>query len=142
MDFKIIGDKVREKRNALDLTQEEVAQVLDITPAHYSHVENGSRHGGIELYEKIKNFYHMTWDELFEQDVDPQEEEKIKYQILVLVDILSDRKQQLVPDIVKCLVNEEHENNTKKGTDARAKGFVLSAEGGMKWRNDSEKVEK
>ena len=30
----------------------------------------------------------------------------------------------------------------KKGTDAGAKGFVLSAEGGMKWRNDSEKVEK
>lgn len=114
MDFKIIGDKVRAKRNALDLTQEEVAQVLDITPAHYSHVENGSRHGGIELYEKIKNFYHMTWDELFEQSVDPQEEENAKYQILVLVDILSGRKQQLVLDIVKCLVNEEHENNTKK----------------------------
>lgn len=41
IDYKIIGHRIREKRQKAKLTQEQLAEKLDVAPEYISRIENG-----------------------------------------------------------------------------------------------------
>lgn len=49
--------KLQEFRQGKKLTQEQMAQKLDITVSHYKALEYGQRNPSFELMEKIKNIF-------------------------------------------------------------------------------------
>lgn len=49
--------KLQEFRQEKKLTQEQMAQKLDITVSHYKALEYGQRNPSFELMEKIKNVF-------------------------------------------------------------------------------------
>ena len=64
LNYKIIGERLKKLRKYFGLTQEQVAQILNVGRDAILRIENGNR--GIELQE-LMNFsklYNISLDEL------------------------------------------------------------------------------
>jgi len=62
-----IGKKLKELRKANDLTQEQIAALLDIPRVNYTRYERGSVRPDYETIIKIADYYDISLDELFER---------------------------------------------------------------------------
>ncbi len=63
---KMFGKRLRELRNARMLTQETVAELIDIKPENYSRIENGLSFPKPENIEKISKVLNVEIAELFQ----------------------------------------------------------------------------
>ena len=55
--IKMKREKLQEFRQSKHLTQEQMANRLDVTVSHYKALEYGQRNPSFELMEKIKNVF-------------------------------------------------------------------------------------
>lgn len=62
-----IGKKLKELRLALDLTQEELADKLQISRVNYVRYETDKVRPSYEILLKIADFYDISLDELFDR---------------------------------------------------------------------------
>ena len=60
-----IGKKIKEKRRARDLTQEELASMLGVSKAAVSKWENDESYPDVEMLPQIAQFFRMSMDEMF-----------------------------------------------------------------------------
>jgi len=65
-----IGKKIRAKRRELDMTQEELANLLGISKAAVSKWENEESYPDITMLPQIAKLFHITMDELFNYTLD------------------------------------------------------------------------
>lgn len=56
--------RLRELREDNDLTQQQIADILQCTQAAYSKYENGQRNISVDILIKLANFYGVTTDYL------------------------------------------------------------------------------
>lgn len=64
MDFNSIGLKIKKRRQEINMTQEALAEKLDISTSFLSRVENGISIAGFETYCKICKELDTTLDYL------------------------------------------------------------------------------
>ena len=76
-----IGEKIKELRKKLNVTQEKLAEYLDVTAQAVSRWESGICYPDVELFPAIANFFDITLDELFEADKKAEKMKKIKEEI-------------------------------------------------------------
>ncbi len=58
--------KLKEFREKMNLTQEKMAQILEITVAHYKSIEYGYRNPSFELLKRIKDIFpRASIDKIF-----------------------------------------------------------------------------
>lgn len=62
LDFKAIGLKIKERRQALGITQEHIANALDINPSHVSNIECGRANPSLTALVKIANILECSVD--------------------------------------------------------------------------------
>lgn len=62
LDFKAIGLKIKERRQALGITQEHIANVLDVNPSHISNIERGRANPSLTALVKIANILECSVD--------------------------------------------------------------------------------
>ena len=62
LDFKSIGLKIKERRQGLELTQEYVANCLDVNPSHISNIECGRANPSLTALVKIANVLTCSVD--------------------------------------------------------------------------------
>ena len=55
LDFKAIGLKIKERRKSLGITQESIANALDVNPSHISNIECGRANPSLTTLIKIAN---------------------------------------------------------------------------------------
>lgn len=60
-----IGFALRQRREQLSLTQEEVVEELDITQAYLSQLENGERNPSLQLLCQAAQLYDISLATLF-----------------------------------------------------------------------------
>lgn len=65
MNFKAIGQRIRMKRKEINMTQEELAEKLDISVEYTSRVERGSVSASFQLLEKICTVLDIPEEELY-----------------------------------------------------------------------------
>lgn len=70
-----LGNKIRELRRAGNLTQEQLAAALNITPQAVSKWEMGASYPDMTMIPIIASFFKVTLDELFDFDVKNVEKE-------------------------------------------------------------------
>jgi transcriptional regulator with XRE-family HTH domain len=63
--FMELGKKLKELRKAYNLTQEEIANKLEISRVNYTRYENDKVRPDYETIIKIADFYDISLDELF-----------------------------------------------------------------------------
>lgn len=61
-DFKIIGKKIRERRKIIGVTQEYIANHLDVNPSHISNIECGRANPSLAALIAIANILQCSVD--------------------------------------------------------------------------------
>lgn len=62
IDYKGIGNRIRAERLALGLSQEKLADAVDLSKPHMSHIESGSTKVSLPTLLKIANALQCTLD--------------------------------------------------------------------------------
>ena len=66
MDIKLlVGKRVRELRNSIGISQEELADLADLDRTYITSVECGKRNISIVNIEKLANAFNVTLAEFF-----------------------------------------------------------------------------
>ena len=60
-----VGARIREQRNALDISQEKLALKADIDRTYLAGVESGKRNLSIKSLEKIINALDVSFEDFF-----------------------------------------------------------------------------
>lgn len=107
LDFRAIGLKIKERRQELGITQEHIANMLDVNPSHVSNIECGRANPSLTALVKIANIlkcsvdYFISGEYTYKIDKDKEKTlndkimDKIKYcdtdkktKILKMIDLL------------------------------------------------------
>lgn len=64
-----IGKKLKELRNAEQLTQQQLAEILNISRVNYTRYETDVSRPDYETLVAIADFYKITLDEIFGRDI-------------------------------------------------------------------------
>lgn len=70
------GDKIRELRENLNMTQEEFAKAINISRSALSNYERSFRQPEYDVLKKIAKFCNVTTDYILELDIKPTTEQK------------------------------------------------------------------
>lgn len=68
MDYYKIGQQIRKLRKAHGLSQEELAEKIDISTTHMSHIETGNTKLSLPVFVDIAAALHVRTDELLGDD--------------------------------------------------------------------------
>ena len=77
VDYKALGAKLRQKRLSLGLTQEKVAEKLDLSESFYSRIERGDRVLSVETLVKVACFFDVSLDYLLSDSTQGGVEDKL-----------------------------------------------------------------
>ncbi len=93
---KILGTRIAELRKARKLTQEQLSELLNISPTTLTNIELGKRFLTAETLDKIKTVLNVEYRDLFDcfnsNDIEPHYEE-----IKNTIEYLYKNKPQLLP---------------------------------------------
>lgn len=64
MDKSTMGDRIRESRKKKGLTQEQLAEVLDVTPYYMGELERGNKSPSLDLFIKLVEVLDVSADYL------------------------------------------------------------------------------
>lgn len=69
----MLSDKIKELRLARDLSQEDLAEVLDVTRQSISKYENGTAEPSLEKIKILAAYFDVTYDYLLDDNVEVQD---------------------------------------------------------------------
>ena len=86
LDFKAIGLKIKERRKSLGITQESIANALDVNPSHISNIECGRANPSLTTLIKIANLLQCSVDYFISAEYtykhDPEKEKSLDEEIM------------------------------------------------------------
>lgn len=91
-----VGERIRELRRKRNLTQEELAEQLNISPVSMCRIEKGSKGASIDLLVEITNYFKTSMDYLiFGKELSELE---------ILLDGLPEEKRKRVINIMYSVI--------------------------------------
>lgn len=63
-DYSTLGKAVKLARQKKNLSQETLAEILDITPTHLKHIESGHRNPSVDLLFRMARTLQMSLDDV------------------------------------------------------------------------------
>ena len=102
IDLKLdrIGNIIREARLNQGLTQEELAELVDVTPAYIGHIERNQRSFSLQTLVKLVTELDIDMNYLFSESA-PTSEEQIVIDFKQLIKGKPLQTQEAVLDIVR-----------------------------------------
>ena len=64
LDHKAIGQRIRNQRLSLDLSQEDLAELVGISPSFIGHIERAEKAATIDTFDSIISALGVSWDYL------------------------------------------------------------------------------
>ena len=95
-----IGNIIREARLNQGLTQEELAELVDVTPAYIGHIERNQRSFSLQTLVKLVTELDIDMNYLFSESV-PTSEEQVVIDFKQLIKGKQPQTQEAVLDIVR-----------------------------------------
>lgn len=85
LNFRIIGRRIKEIRLQKQITQEVLAEWIDVSPTYISHIERAKKRVSLEALVKISGAFEITVDQLLNgnQESDPAEYKSELAQLIV-----------------------------------------------------------
>ena len=102
MDMIAIGSRIKEAREQAHLTQEELAEIVDISPTHMSVIERGVKTPKLDTFVKIANALHLSADALL-QDVVTPVTDSITAELSVRIGRLPQMEQNRILNAIRAL---------------------------------------
>jgi len=109
MDYYRIGQKIRKYRKLNGLSQENLAEMVNISVTHMSHIETGNTKLSLPVFVDIANALNVATDDLLNN-------EKIKRDVAVseIAEILNNSSSEqirIISDIIKATKLSLDRNN-------------------------------
>ncbi|WP_304509778.1 helix-turn-helix domain-containing protein [Anaerotignum sp.] len=104
MDCTALGKRIREERLKLNLTQENLAEDVSLTPAYIGQVERGERNITLEKLIDVVNRLGVSLDYLLSDSVDSNEDSLYKVWCQ-LMNGKTDKEKSLAINILKLIFN-------------------------------------
>ena len=102
MDMIAIGSKIKEARERAHLTQEELAEIIDISPTHMSVIERGVKTPKLDTFVKIVKALNLSTDALLLDGMD-QVNDSIVAELSVRLGRLSDEDRNRILNAIRAL---------------------------------------
>ena len=102
MDMIVIGSKIKEARERAHLTQEELAEIIDISPTHMSVIERGVKTPKLDTFVKIVKALNLSADALLLDGMD-QVNDSIVAELSVRLGRLSDEERNRILNAIRAL---------------------------------------
>lgn len=113
MDYTQLGKRIREERLALNLTQESLAERVDVSDAYIGQIERGQRSLSLETLVKLAKRLGVTVDYLLQESV-KADDQQFMDQVRQLVSERSLQEKQMVLDVIKLML--VHVEEIKRGS--------------------------
>lgn len=107
INYKQLGRKIKERRNELNITQEQLASDLGVNPSHISNIENARSYPSLTALFTISNSLKCGIDYLigeqytFETDAEPAQ--NIDKRIAKALQLCSKEKKEKILKIMEML---------------------------------------
>lgn len=94
--LKGVGDRIREARKVMHLSQADLAERLQISPSHMSDIENGKKNIGLDIFMRITEVLQVSADWLLRTDIPPVSNIQNHEVAMILSDCTTDEVQFLI----------------------------------------------
>jgi len=99
----LLGARIKELRKNRAMSQEQLAERIDVDPKHLSRIESGRGYPSLDALENIANVLKIEMKDLFEyQHLDSAEE--IEKTIDVLLKSVDENKKKILLKLIKALI--------------------------------------
>lgn len=89
MELKSMGRKIKEQRIKKNISQEQLAEIVDVTPSYISNLESGNRSASLKTTLDIVNALDMSFDYLMLENMHNNSKElKVDKNLLEFKNIL------------------------------------------------------
>lgn len=69
VDYKALGQRIRKQRKLMDMTQEELASVSDVSTSYIGHIERGIKRCSLETLVCISNALDISPNSLLQDSL-------------------------------------------------------------------------
>ncbi len=109
VDGKAMGKRIKAARQKADLTQEKLAEMIDVSVVHISNMESGTGSPSLNTFVNIANALNVSSDELlcdsvacckpvFQKELSETTEDCDEYEVRVLTHIVKAAKEAIRDD--------------------------------------------
>lgn len=103
MNLKAVGRRVKAARERKHLTQEQLAEIVDLSPMHVSVIERGVKPPKLDTFVKIANALEVSADELLQDTVEHAMESNSS-EVADLIRTLPRKEQQKLLHTIRAYV--------------------------------------
>lgn len=103
MDYKLLGKNIKETRKSLKMTQEQLAEKIEVSTVFISQIESGARKPSLETVYKISIALNIKIDTLINKNFDYEKTEDID-RLIELLNMCSKKQRNFVADISKEII--------------------------------------
>lgn len=102
MNYYEIGQRIRKFRKAYNLSQEQLAEKVEISTTHMSHIETGNTKLSLPVFVNIANALSVHTDELLHDSL-PNSKANMKQEINEILDSCSLHDMYILIDVMKAV---------------------------------------
>ncbi len=96
LNFKVIGSKIKERRQVLGIKQEEIATALDVNPSHISNIECGRVNPSLTALVRIANVLQCSVDYFISGEYTDNKEKTVDDEIIEKLKLCDDDKKNKI----------------------------------------------
>ena len=102
LDYKAIGKRIKIARIKADLTQERLAEAVEISPTHMSNIETGTTRVSLAAIVSLANALSVTVDDLL---CDSVVKAKVQFEkdIAAVLDDCDEHEIRIIKDMAQAL---------------------------------------
>ena len=105
MDAKAVGQRIKAAREKKNLTQEDLAALIDISPTHVSVIERGTKIPRVDTFVAIANVLEVSADSLLVDVVD-HATEGVASELFAAIDNLPHDEKMRILKVVRILTEK------------------------------------
>ena len=102
MDYKRLGERIREERKRLNLTQAQLAEAIDISDTYMGAIERGERSLTLDTLVRLVNRLGVTVDYMLSDSV-PDNDSNIMEQFKQIIDCQPLERKQMAINVLRTI---------------------------------------
>ena len=102
MDMIVIGKRIKAARKHAHITQEKLAEIVDISPTHMSIIERGVKTPKLDTFVRIANALGVSADAFLQDGVD-HANESIMAELSIRISRLPQKEQTRILNAIRAL---------------------------------------
>lgn len=104
-ELKLLADAIRQARVEKKISQERLAEMLDVSTTHIRHIESGHRKPSIEKLVSLCQILDISFDKVVRGE--PRPASAAAQRVLNCMEMFSESEQDLIADLIEAAANKK-----------------------------------